>query len=170
MRFLFALLLATSASAVQAQRAPVTVRKPIQFETGDTFTSGGLRLRLYGVQACLRDTPVRNGAGAGDCGVASIDMLAGLMASSPSIACQPIADGISPAPVVCALSYGDKVLDLGAAMIVAGYAFAAVKPDGSPVHAPYLVAELAASEKKAGLWSATFTHPIPKLLRNEAPQ
>jgi len=170
MRFLLALLLATSTSAVQAQQAPVTVRKPIQFETGDTFTSGGLRLRLYGVQACLRDTPVRNGAGAGDCGVASIDMLAGLMASSPSIACQPIADGISPAPVVCALSYGDKVLDLGAAMIVAGYAFAAVKPDGSPVHPPYLVAELAASEKKAGLWAATFTHPIPKLLRNEAPQ
>ena len=92
------------------------------------------------------------------------------MASSSSIACQPIVAGVSPTLAVCALSYGDKLLDLGAAMIVAGYAFAAVKPDGSPVHAPYLVAELAASEKKAGLWSASFTHPIPRLLRNEAPQ
>lgn len=170
MRLFLALLLAVLAPTAQAQQAPITVQKPIQFETGDTFTSGGLRLRLYGVQACLRDTPVRTDGGFGDCGVASIDMLAGLMASSPSIACQPIADGISPAPVVCALSYGEKVLDLGAAMIVAGYAFAAVKPNGSPVHPPYLVAELAASERKAGLWSASFTHPIPRLLRNEASQ
>lgn len=170
MRNSLALLLALGVSGAQAQQAPLNIRQPIQFETGDTFTSAGVRVRLYGVQACIRGTSVRKGSGSGDCGRASIDMLAGLMASSPSIACQPVVSGVSPLPVVCALSQGDKLLDLGAAMIVSGYAFAAVRPDGSPVHAPYLVAELAASEKKAGLWSASFTHPIPKLLKNETPQ
>lgn len=170
MRIVLGFLLAAGVSSVEAQQAPLTVRQPIRFETGDTFTSGGMRVRLYGVQACLRGTSVRTGGGSGDCGLASIDMLAGLIASSPSIACQPVASEVSPLPVVCAMSQGGKLIDLGAAMIVSGYAFAAMKPDGSPVHAPYLVAELTASEKKVGLWSAAFTHPIPGLLKNEAPQ
>jgi endonuclease YncB( thermonuclease family) len=44
-------------------------------------------------------------------------------------------------------------IDLGTALIATGFAFAALKPDGQPVHAPYFVAQLVAQRAKAGLWA-----------------
>ncbi|MFZ8477761.1 hypothetical protein ACO1MN_16000, partial [Staphylococcus aureus] len=44
-------------------------------------------------------------------------------------------------------------IDLGTALIATGFAFAALKPDGQPAHAPYFVAQLVAQRANAGLWA-----------------
>ena len=44
-------------------------------------------------------------------------------------------------------------IDLGTTLISIGYAFAALTPEGRPVHLPYLGAEFAAQRTKAGLWA-----------------
>jgi endonuclease YncB( thermonuclease family) len=46
-------------------------------------------------------------------------------------------------------------IDLGTALISTGFAFAALKPDGKPVHMPYFIAQLVAERAKAGLWAFT---------------
>ena len=44
-------------------------------------------------------------------------------------------------------------IDLGTALIATGFAFAALRPDGQPVHPAYLVAQRVAQESRAGLWA-----------------
>jgi len=44
-------------------------------------------------------------------------------------------------------------IDLATALIAQGFAFAALQPDGKPVHMPYFVAELDAKRTKSGLWA-----------------
>ena len=57
-------------------------------------------------------------------------------------------------------------LDLGTALIATGFAFAALKPDGSPAHAPYLVAQRLAQRTRAGLWAfADLPDPNAIILR-----
>ncbi len=78
-------------------------------------------------------------------------------------------------------------IDLGTALIATGFAFAALKPDGQPVHPPYFIAELVAQRAKAGLWDfadlpdpnaiilralhrgVPATSPAPATLRSQAP-
>lgn len=143
------------------------------FETGDSWIAGGQRFRLYGVQACLRGTAFTNASGQKrDCGEASLAMLISLIRDYRPL-CAPVLEG---APngiryVTCVVapkgsqSAGSRI-DLGTALIASGFAFAALQPDGKPVHLPYFVAELDAKRAKAGLWAfADLPEPGPIILK-----
>ena len=130
------------------------------YETGDGWTDGGSTFRLYGVQSCLRGTRFTNAHGLKrDCGEASLAMLAALIRDlRPQ--CHEAAEIAEPKTifVFCVAIPNDGVgrgarIDLGTALIVTGFAFAALKPDGRPVHAPYLAAERVAQKSRAGLWA-----------------
>ncbi len=43
--------------------------------------------------------------------------------------------------------------EIETALIATGFGFAALKPDGRPVHAPYFVAQLVAQRARVGLWA-----------------
>ncbi|WID99753.1 thermonuclease family protein (plasmid) [Bosea vestrisii] len=130
------------------------------FETGDSWTEGGVVHRLYGVQACLRGTSFTNASGVRrDCGEASLAMLVALIrdlqpqchrAAAPSnsrtvfVFCVATRSGGAGA--------GSRI-DLGTAMIASGFGFASLATDGRPVHQPYFVAQQVAARAKAGLWA-----------------
>ena len=130
--------------------------------TGDSWSAGGVAYRLYGVQACLRGTTFTNNLGLKrDCGEASLAMLAALVRDlRPQ--CYDAAESrqartafvFCVATVLKGAGVGSRI-DLGTALISTGFAFAALKPDGKPVHAPYFVAQLVAEQTKAGLWAFT---------------
>lgn len=136
-------------------------------ETGDTWVQGGTRLRLYGVQACIRGTFFVNGSGQRlDCGDASLAMLAALIKDTRPD-CVPIAQqpGLQTF-VTCFAALEGKRVELGTMLITSGFAFAALKPDGSPVHLPYFVAEQVAKSGRRGLWAySDVPHPSVALLR-----
>lgn len=136
-------------------------------ETGDTWVQGGTRLRLYGVQACIRGTYFANGSGQRlDCGDASLAMLAALIKDTRPD-CVPIAQqpGLQTF-VTCFATLEGKRIELGTMLISSGFAFAALRPDGSPVHPPYFVAEQVAKAGKRGLWAySELPHPSVALLR-----
>jgi endonuclease YncB( thermonuclease family) len=128
--------------------------------TGDSWSDAGVSYRLYGVQSCLRRTSFTNAHGfRRDCGEASLAMLVALTRDlRPQ--CYDAAE--QPATrtvfVFCVATRGTGAgagsrIDLGTALIATGFAFAALKPDGQPVHAPYFVAQLVAQRAKAGLWA-----------------
>lgn len=136
-------------------------------ETGDTWVQGGTRLRLYGVQACIRGTFFVNGSGQRlDCGDASLAMLAALIKDTRPD-CVPIAQQPGQQTfVTCFATLEGKRVELGTMLISSGFAFAALKPDGSPVHAPYFVAEQVAKSGRRGLWAyPDVPHPSVALLR-----
>ena len=142
------------------------------FETGDTWRIGTERYRLYGVQACLRNTSYTGADGRKrDCGDASLSMLTGLIrALSPS--CAPVArrPDVATAFVVCYAdtlsSGGQRRIDLGTALIASGFAFAALDASGRAVNSNYVVAETAAKTAKVGLWaSPDLPHPNLVLLK-----
>ncbi len=142
------------------------------FETGDAWSIGSDRYRLYGVQACLRGTAYTGADGRKrDCGDASLSMLAGLIRTlSPS--CAPVArrPEVGTAFVVCYADTtspgGRQRVDLGTALIASGFAFAALYPSGRPVNAAYLVAETQAKSGRTGLWaSPDLPHPNVVLLK-----
>jgi len=128
----------------------------VAFVTGDTWVQNGQRMRLYGVQSCLRGTSFTNAAGLKtDCGEASLAYLAAIVRDTrPS--CTPIAQIAQPQSiiVVCNAHVGDSTLDLGTVLITQGFAFAAFNDQAKPVYMPYLVAETLAKKQKAGLWAA----------------
>ena len=129
------------------------------FETGDTWTANGQRLRLYGVQSCLRGTFFTNAQGERvDCGEAGVAMLAAMVKDLKPF-CSISARAAELAYVVCIANVtvqGQAMrLDLGTALITAGYSFAAVGPDGRPVHEPYAVAQSAASQARRGFHAFT---------------
>lgn len=133
--------------------------------TGDTWEQDGARVRLYGVQSCIRGTSFLNATGTvQDCGDASLAMLAALIRDTRPT-CTPIAQlaaaGGNPPTIfaVCAAHIGQNAPDLGTVLITQGFGFAAINNSARPVYAPYLVAELAAKESRAGLWATRFTHP-----------
>jgi endonuclease YncB( thermonuclease family) len=157
-----------------AQTSPwAAIPENAVFETGDSWTVGGQRFRLYGVQACLRGTSFTNASGQKrDCGEASLAMLISLIRDYRPL-CAPVLEG---APngiryVTCvAASKGtqssESRIDLGTALIASGFAFAALQPDGKPVHLPYFVAELDAKRAKAGLWAfSDLPEPGPIILK-----
>jgi endonuclease YncB( thermonuclease family) len=141
--------------------------------TGDSWSAGGITYRLYGVQACLRGTTFTNNLGLKrDCGEASLAMLAALVrdlrpqcydaAESPQVRTAFV---FCVATVPKGAGAGSRI-DLGTALISTGFAFAALKPDGKPVHAPYFIAQLIAEQTKAGLWAfADVPDPNAVILR-----
>ena len=157
---------AAAFAAMPAHADPAfSVTSPIIYETGDSWSQQGRRYRLYGVQACIRGTAYVSASGAkGDCGAASVAMLAGLF-ENLLVNCTPVApgpDGVNI--VICAGVSNDRSLDIGGAMISAGFAFAAEKPDGAPVNLAYFASEIRARADHAGLWgAASFTHPVQML-------
>ncbi len=82
-RTAIALISALSTSPALSQTKPspwFPVPADAIFETGDTWTAGGKRYRLYGVQSCLRGTSFTNAKGVKrDCGEASLAMLVSLV-------------------------------------------------------------------------------------------
>jgi endonuclease YncB( thermonuclease family) len=123
--------------------------------TGDTWIQNGQRMRLYGVQSCLRGTSFTNVAGVKtDCGEASLAYTAAIVKDThPS--CTPIAQIAAPQSiiVVCQIQVGGSTLDLGTVLITQGFAFAAFNDQAKPVYMPYLVAQMLAKKQKAGLWA-----------------
>ena len=137
-----------------------TVSPGAYFETGDTWTNGGKRFQLYGVQSCLRGARFTNNNGqVRDCGDASMAVLISLIRDLRPL-CYEAArrPDINTAYVFCFATMtqgpakGSRI-DLGTALISIGYAFAALRPDGQPVHAPYYAAQLVAQRDNLGLWA-----------------
>ncbi|MFM9973115.1 MAG: thermonuclease family protein [Beijerinckiaceae bacterium] len=165
--FFTAILVAAAAFSLQPTHAEpaFSVTSPIIYDTGDSWSQQGRHYRLYGVQACIRGTAFVSASGAkGDCGAASVTMLAGLF-ESLKVNCTPVAPGPDGSTIViCAGVSNDRPLDIGGAMISAGFAFAAEKPDGAPVNLAYFASEIRAKNDRAGLWgAASFTHPVQML-------
>ena len=130
------------------------------YQTGDSWAVGDAAYRLYGVQSCLRGTRFTNAHGLKrDCGEASLAMLAALIRDlRPQ--CYEAAQIPRPKTifVFCVAIPTEGVgkgarIDLGTALIATGFAFAALTPNGRPVHAPYLAAERVAQNARAGLWA-----------------
>jgi endonuclease YncB( thermonuclease family) len=149
-----------SASAETPAARGFPVPATVVYLTGDSWSDAGVTYRLYGVQSCLRGTSFTNAHGLKrDCGEASLAMLVALTRDlRPQ--CYDAAEQPQTRTVfvfcVATRSTGAGTgsrIDLGTALIATGYAFAALKPDGQPVHAPYFVAQLVAQRAKAGLWA-----------------
>ncbi len=160
---------AAAQAPAQAQPAFGIPKEGVTFETGDTWQQNGQRMRLYGVQACIRGTTFTNQAGATvDCGEASLSYLAAVIRdTAPS--CVPVAQ-IAGTPatiiVVCTAQVGGQTLDLGTILVSQGFAFASFSNDAKPVYMPYLVAELTAKQAKRGLWAASdLPHPNALLFK-----
>lgn len=124
------------------------------FETGDSFTQGGRRYRLFGVQSCLRGTEIINERGLRrDCGEVSLAGFVGL-ARELNVACRLVGgDGAPVLAIVCTGEVKGRALDLGIALISEGLAFAAIDARGEPAHMAYFLAEQEAQKAKRGLWA-----------------
>jgi endonuclease YncB( thermonuclease family) len=138
----------------------------VSFITGDTWEQNGQRMRLYGVQSCIRGSLFTNAAGARqDCGEASLAMFAALVRDThptcSAVAKLPAYEGNPPVNlVICAAHIGANTPDLGTVMVVQGFGFAAFTNQGEPVYKPYSVAEELAKKNKSGLWAyPDFIHP-----------
>lgn len=143
------------------------------YETGDSWADQGVTYRLYGVQSCIRGTSFTNAHSVKrDCGEASLAMLIAYIRDL-----RPQCYRAAEAPqrntvfVFCVATpnvgaaAGSRI-DLGTALISTGYAFAALTPEGKPVHPPYFVAELVAQKSHAGLWAfADLPEPNAIILR-----
>lgn len=152
----------------QTPQKPFAVARDIQIESGDTWTQGGVKYRLFGVQSCLRGTDFVQSAKPADCGLASIAQFAAIIQTS-SASCQPLEAANDGAVfVVCGAKVGEVTIDVGTALIASGYAFAAVAKSGAPINENYLVTELVAKNARQGLWAGVFTHPVQMLLARPA--
>lgn len=142
----------------------------LNFLTGDTWIQNNQKLRLYGVQSCIRGTYYTDGAGQKqDCGAVSLSMFAAFIRDTRPT-CSPIAqipagtgETLPTILVVCSAHIGTQTIDLGTALITQGFAFAALTNNGSPVYIPYAVAEASARQAGAGLW-AHKDMPHPNIL------
>ena len=169
-----ALMLIVSVSPTTSQTSPwAAIPETVVFETGDSWIAGGQRVRLYGVQACLRGTHFTIASGQKrDCGEASLAMLASLIRDYRPL-CAPVLEGapngIRYVTCVATPRIGQATgsrIDLGTALIASGFGFAALQPDGKPVHMPYFVAELDAKRANAGLWTfPDLPEPGPIILK-----
>lgn len=148
----------TSSLCNAADYTPLTPEA--RLETGDSWTRGGERYRLYGIQSCLRGTMFTDRAGQQrDCGEASIAVLAAFIKDTRP-KCAPVIIIETTRFVLCYGTVGSQHVDLATALIMEGYVFAALDANGLPVHAPYAVAEQEARARKAGLWQfSDVQHP-----------
>lgn len=156
----FALGIAFAPGLSLAQSAWFSVPANAVFLTGDSWSDGGVTYRLWGVQSCLRGTSFTNAHGVSrDCGEASLAMSVAMIRDL-----QPHCYAAASLPqqktyfVICSAARSEGAgkgsrIDLGTALIATGFAFAALRPDGTAVHVPYGVAQDMAREKRAGLWA-----------------
>lgn len=168
-RFAWAILLGCSvAYPALPQETTIGFARDVVIETGDTWSRGEQKYRLYGVQACIRGTRFTDPSGkSADCGEYSIASLAAFF-STGTVACQQVGTAKDAAAfVICAVRVGETDVDLGTALIVSGAAFAAIHPSAAAVVPAYLVAELSAKERHEGLWSGLFEHPAEILLKGD---
>ncbi|UIY31829.1 thermonuclease family protein (plasmid) [Neorhizobium galegae] len=136
-----------------------------QFETGDTWISGGRRYRLYGLQACLRGTSVTVSAGVvRDCGELDLIMAQAIIRDTRPV-CAIIKNfDQNNAVVACQTTTGQHRYDLATYMIVQGWGFAAVDGAGQLIVPGYRVAEESARSARAGLWAySDLPHPVSVL-------
>ena len=162
----------SSASKVHAEDVWYPVPANAVFDTGDSWRDQSWSFRLYGVQACLRGTTFTNSHGTTqDCGEASLAMLVSLIRDlRPNCYTAAQVSAAHGRYVFCLATptrgagAGSRI-DLGTALIASGFAFPALKPDGSPVHAPYLAAQAVAKAARAGLWAFDPPDPNAILLR-----
>jgi endonuclease YncB( thermonuclease family) len=163
------------AQSPQAKNSPwFAIPADVVYETGDTWSVGDIRYRLYGVQSCLRGTSFTNAAGVNrDCGEASLAVLVSLVrdlkpqcfvaASSPD---RKTSFVFCFAMIAQGASAGARI-DLGTALISMGYGFASIKADNQPVHMPYYVAQIVARQAHRGLWAfADVKDPNVAILRS----
>lgn len=151
---------ASPASTEPGPPAWFSVPASALYQTGESWTNGGVAYRLYGVQSCLRGTSFTNAHGAKrDCGEASLAMLVALIRDLGPQCYEAVRlTAIRTAFVVCVAQPRSGAgagarIDLGTALIASGFAFAALGPDGNPVHQPYAAAEQVAERSRAGLWA-----------------
>lgn len=154
------LLAAASAAAGQTASGWFPVPTSALYQTGDSWTERGVTYRLYGVQSCLRGTTFTNAHGVPrDCGEASLAMLVALTRdlrpqcyAAAEIAASRTVFVFCIAQPSAGAGAGSRI-DLGTALVASGFAFAALTPEGSPVHAPYLAAQQVAQRARVGLWA-----------------
>lgn len=158
-------LVASPIASVEGADASLDVpRSGITVLTGDSWQQGSQRLRLYGVQSCLRDTFYTDGTGQRqDCGAVSAAMLAALVRDLKPT-CKLVAQ-VATGPsqpttslVICTGEVGGSKLDLGATLITQGFAFAAIDNKNHPVYLPYFIQEGIAQQARKGLWAF---HDLP---------
>ncbi|MCQ1854999.1 thermonuclease family protein [Neorhizobium galegae] len=140
-----------------------------QFETGDTWISGGRRYRLYGLQSCLRGTNVTVSAGViRDCGELDLIMAQALIRDTRPV-CATIKNlDQNNAVVACQTTTGQHRYDLATYMIAQGWGFAAVDSTGQLIVPGYRVAEESARSTRAGLWTySDLPHPV-SILQQQA--
>jgi endonuclease YncB( thermonuclease family) len=136
-----------------------------QFETGDTWLSGGKRYRLYGLQTCLRGTSVTISSGViRDCGELNLIVAQALIKDLKPV-CTTIKDlDQNNAVVACQTTSGQRRYDLATYMIAEGWGFAAVDTSGHLIVPGYRVAEESARSARAGLWAySDMPHPVAVL-------
>lgn len=136
-----------------------------QFETGDTWVSGGRRYRLYGLQACLRGTSVTIANGkARDCGELNVIMIQAIIRDTKPV-CKDVKDiDQNNVVVVCQTTTGERRYDLATYLIAQGWGFAAMNDEGQLVVPGYRIAEDSAQSARAGLWaSSDLPHPVSVL-------
>ncbi|ANP90262.1 thermonuclease family protein [Rhizobium leguminosarum] len=158
-----------AADAGGAQPEFVPFPTQAQFETGDTWISGGRRYRLYGLQACLRGTNVTVSAGViRDCGELDLIMAQALIRDTRPV-CATIKNlDQNNAVVACQTTTGRHRYDLATYMIAQGWGFAAVDSAGQLIVPGYRVAEESARSARAGLWAySDLPHPV-SILQQQA--
>lgn len=151
-----ALLLALTFASTLATAAPpegyFELKPGVTLESGDSWYEGDRHFRLFGVQACLRETFYTDTAGARrDCGEASLVVFAAYISDTAPL-CAQVARSAGTVFVSCYATIGADRMDLANLMISSGFAFASLDGRGLPYHAAYAVVEQAAREKKVGLW------------------
>lgn len=163
MKFVPTALLAASIATQAAHAAPpgyFDLAPGITLETGDTWTDGAKRYRIYGIQSCIRGTSYTdNGGQKQDCGDASLAVLAAFIKDTNPV-CAPTAETPNLTYVVCYATVGNQRLDLATIIVSQGFAFASLDQNGMPVFPAYAVAEQEARSRKAGLWQfSDVQHP-----------
>ncbi len=136
-----------------------------QFETGDTWVSGGRRYRLYGLQSCLRGTKVSLSASVvRDCGELNLIMAQAVIKDTRPV-CALIKNlDQNNAVVACQTTSGQHHYDLATYLIANGWGFAAVDASGQLIVPGYRAAEETARAARAGLWAyPDLTHPVSVL-------
>ena len=127
----------------------------VELVTGETWRTSDGTYRLYGIQSCLRGTTFTNGVGEQqDCGEASLAVFAAYIRDTAPL-CAPVARLAASdlTYVSCYSVIGQDRLDLANILVAEGFAFAALQPDGNPVHLPYRVTEQTAQTARRGLWA-----------------
>jgi endonuclease YncB( thermonuclease family) len=150
--FLFVAGAISTGASSAAQLDSFPLAKGVLLESGDSWSQTGKHYRLYGVQACLRGTLYTDRGGhRRDCGDASLAVLSANITDTHPV-CAAVAETAATVYVACYAVIGADRLDLGNLMIASGFAFAALRGDGLPLHPPYAVSEDQARKRRVGLW------------------